>query len=323
MNVMKFNPKECERIRHHFDAYLSNELLVETTSEVLRHLETCAACTQELEARTRVRDALRKAAGAQVPPEELRQSIHRQIRKMQPGLLGGSLPLRMAVALAAIIVIVLAGVSIEQWAGFERGKRMVASVLEIGVADHVQCAIKGHNYPEVAKSPAQLRTQLGPRYAGLLEVVQQKLPGFEVLEAHVCSIPASPRKYVHFITRGRGTILSVILTHRDGEQLPHGVQFRSGASESVNLYEAHLEGMNAAGFESKEYWGFVVSDLSRDATLQIASELAPPLKAALDSGAGFEARANLETLPFVAEAPPSPGVSTFRSKERKRPRVRG
>ena len=100
MNVLNFNSEQCGRIRRHLDAYLSNELLVETTSEVLRHLESCEACSRELEARTRVRDALRRAAVSQVPPEELRQSIQRQLRKMQPGFLGGSRRLTWAVALA-------------------------------------------------------------------------------------------------------------------------------------------------------------------------------------------------------------------------------
>jgi hypothetical protein len=175
-------------------------------------------------------------------------------------------------------------------------------VLAIGVADHVQCAIKGHNYPNVANPPDKLRRQLGPEYAGLLDVVQQKLPGFEVLEAHICSIPNSPRKYVHFITRGRGTILSVILTRREGAQFPNGKAFRSGDSGGVNLYEAHLETMNAAGFESKEYWGFVVSDLSPDTTMQIAEELAPPLRAALDAGSRSEARDDPDAVPWARGA---------------------
>jgi anti-sigma factor (TIGR02949 family) len=293
MSVLNFDSKQCERIRRHLDAYLSNELLVETTSDVLRHLESCEGCSRELEARTRVRDALRRAAASQVPPEELRQSIHRQLRKMQPDFLGVSLRVRMVVALAGIIGVVLGTIATEHWIRARRGRQMVASVLALGVSDHIQCAIKGHNYPEIANPPEQLRKKLGPQYAGLLEVVQQKLPGFEILEAHICSVQGSPRKYVHFITRGRGTILSVILTRSEGEQLPNGTAFRSGASGSVNLYEAHLEGMNAAGFQSKEYWGFVVSDLSRDTTMQIAYELAPPLKAALDAGSGSEARADL------------------------------
>jgi len=287
MNVLNFNSEQCGRIRRHLDAYLSDELLVETTSEVLRHLESCEACTRELEARTRVRDALRKAAVSQVPPEGLRQSTDRRLREMQPGFIGGS-P-RLAWAVALVIVIILGSIATEQWLRVQRGKRIVASILAIGVSDHVQCALKGHNYPDVANPPEQLRRKLGPQYAGLLEVVEQNLPGFEVLEAHICSVPGSTRKYVHFITRGRGTILSVILTRSEGAQFPNGKAFRSGASGSVNFYEAHLEGMNAAGFESKEYWGFVVSDLSRDTTMQIADELAPPLKVALDAGRGSEA----------------------------------
>jgi hypothetical protein len=171
-------------------------------------------------------------------------------------------------------------------------------VLAIGVADHIQCAIKGHNYPDIASSPEKLRQKLGPRYAGLLDVVQQKLPGFEVLEAHICTIPGSPRKYVHFITRGRGTILSVILTRNEGAQLPTGSMIRTAASGSVNLYQAHLDGMNAVGFESTGYLGFVVSDLSPAATLELASGLAPPIKAVLDAASESETRLGPCPLPF-------------------------
>ena len=105
----------------------------------------------------------------------------------------------------------------QQGIRLERGRQLVSSVLTLGVSDHIQCAIKGHNYPEVASPSDQLRKKLGPEYAGLLPIVQQKLPGFQVLEAHICQVPGSPRNYIHFITRGQGTILSVILTKRDGE----------------------------------------------------------------------------------------------------------
>jgi hypothetical protein len=268
-------------MRRHLDAYLSNELLVETTTEVLRHLETCEACTQELETRTRVRDFVRRAAANLTPPEELRLTIQRRLRETQPGFWGGSRELNWALALAGIVVIVLGGLVAHEWVRVLRGRRIVAGVLALGVSDHVQCAIKGHNYPEVANPPEVLRKKLGPQYAGLLGVVQQNLPGFEILEAHICSIPGSSRKYVHFITRGRGTILSVILTKNDGAQLPSGGEFRSAAAGHVNLYRAHQQGMNAAGFESREYLGFVVSDLDTNTTLQIADQLVPPLNAAL------------------------------------------
>jgi len=281
MNVLTFDSRQCERIRRHLDAYLSNELLVETTSEILRHLETCEGCTRELDTRTRVRDFVRRAAVSLTPPEELRLTIQRRLRETQPGLWGGSRELNWALALAGIVVIVLGGLVTHEWVRFVRGRRVVAGVLALGVSDHVQCAIKGHNYPEVANPPEVLRTKLGPQYAGLLDVVHQNLPGFEILEAHICSIPGSSRKYVHFITRGRGTILSVILTKNDGAQLPGGGEFRSAAAGHVSLYQAHQQGMNVAGFESRGYLGFVVSDLDSNTTLQIADQLVPPLNAAL------------------------------------------
>ena len=280
MNVLNFNSEQCARIRRQLDAYLSNELLVETTSDVLRHLESCEACTRELGLAPgyATRCAVRWPASPR--RKNCANPFSARSGACNPVFLGGSR--RLAWALALVMIVVVAGIATAQWISVQRGRQIVASILAIGVSDHVQCAIKGHNYPSIANPPEKLREKLGPQYAGLLEVVQQKLPGFEILEAHICSIPGSPRKYVHFITRGRGTILSVILTRRDGEHLPNGKSFVSVSSGSVDLYEAHLEGMNAAGFESNEYFGFVVSDLSQASIVQIASELAPPLKAALD-----------------------------------------
>src|SRR5438876_7899870 len=114
-----------------------------------------------------------------------------------------------AVAVAAWALVMFAGAASREWLRVRRGRQLVSSVLALGVSDHLQCAIEGHNYPALANPPDQLRAKLGPDYAGLLQVVEVRLPGFQVLEAHLCSVPGSPRKYVHFITRGRGTILSV------------------------------------------------------------------------------------------------------------------
>jgi anti-sigma factor (TIGR02949 family) len=285
MKVLNFNSKQCDRVRQQLDAYLSNELLVETTSEVLKHLESCEACSHEFESRQRVREALRKAATKQSPPEHLREAIHQRLRSAQTGFFRGFRAMTWAVALATLAVVLVAG---QQWRGLLRGRQLVASVLTLGVADHLHCAIRGHNYPEIANPPDQLREKLGPQYAGLLPVVEEKLPGFQVLEAHICQVPGSPRRYLHFIARGQGTILSVILTKREGESLPAGRFLVAGAPAGVDLYKAKVEGMSVAGFETNEYFGFVVSDLSQDQTMQLAASLAPALRNALDGGAGTE-----------------------------------
>jgi hypothetical protein len=116
-----------------------------------------------------------------------------------------------------------------------------------------------------------------------LPVVEERLSGFQVLEAHVCSTPGGPRKYVHFIARGQGTILSVILTKREGKSLPAGGFVAARPSGAADLYKAQLEGFSVAGFESEQYFGFVVSDLGQNEVMQIATALEPALRHALDN----------------------------------------
>lgn len=282
MNVVNFHSKQCERICEQLDAYLSNELLVETTGEVLKHLESCADCSGELEVRTHVREALQRAVAKQLPPAHLNEAVHQRLRDVQRGFFRGSRSTTWVVALAGLACALFAGVVVQRQFRVRSGRNLIASILTLGVSDHLECAIQGHHYPDVAYPPETLRHRLGPEYAGLLSVVEAKLPGFEMLEAHVCHVHGSPRHYVHFIARGKGTILSVILTKREGQSLPEGQSLAAETSDGIQIYQSHLDGMQAAGFESKRYFGFVVSDLGKTETMQIASTLAPAVRNALD-----------------------------------------
>src|SRR5262245_39446825 len=69
---------ECRRFRDIADSYLSEELLVETNHDVLRHLESCPTCRAELAARRQVRRVLRSAfarAEELQPPAELAERV--------------------------------------------------------------------------------------------------------------------------------------------------------------------------------------------------------------------------------------------------------
>lgn len=284
MNVLNFDSRQCERTRRKMDAYLSNELLVETTDEMLRHLENCVTCSSELKSRLQVREALQRAAGRLSAPEQLRVAIHQRLKKTQSRPFRTARAPTWALALAGAAMIVIVGTAGQQGMRLERAREMVASVLQLGVSDHLHCAIRAHNYPDVANPPEVLREKLGPQYGELLPVVEKKLPGFQVLEAHICSVPGSRRKYVHFITRGQGTILSVILTKRNGETLPAGRFVTAGSFGNGNFYEKQLEGMSVAGFQVGGYFGFVVSNLSEREIDQLAEGLAPALQTALNAG---------------------------------------
>jgi anti-sigma factor (TIGR02949 family) len=284
MNNLSFDSKRCERIRQQLDSYLSNELLVETASEVMRHLESCGSCSRDLEFRMRLRDALQRAVANRPSPDSLRAGVLRRLRESQPRSFARVGVKRWALGFASVAVVLLS-LFAAQWFNLRRGEQLIASILKLGVSDHLICAIKGHNYPVVANPPDEIRNKLGVRYAVLLQVVQERLPGFEVLEGHICSIPGSNRKYIHFITRGEGTILSVILTERNGASLPKGQLPASPESAGLSVYEGHLSGMEIAGFESAQYFAFVVSDLSQNQVLQLARGLAPALNETLQSTA--------------------------------------
>ena len=289
MNTLSFDSKRCERIRQQLDSYLSNELLVETASEVVHHLESCQACSRDLESRMGVRDALQRAVSNRPVPDSVRTRVVRKLRASQTRSFAGVSVKRWALGLATA-ALVLFGLFAAEWLNLRRGEQLIASILKLGVSDHVICAIQGHNYPEVANPPDQIREKLGARYAPLLQVVQQRLPGFELLEGHICSISDSDRKYIHFIARGHGTIVSVILTERSGATFPREKLLVTADSGSLGIYENRLSGMEIAGFESGRYFAFVVSDLSRKELVQLARGLAPALK---------------ETLHTTARVPPS------------------
>jgi len=274
----------CERVLEQLDAYLSSELLVETTAAVLKHLEGCPGCSAELESRLRLRDALRRTVNQQLPPAHLGESIRRHLRQSGPTFSWFFGSRNWMLALAGLAVIVVGSATAQHTLSLRRGRQLVARILTLGVSDHVYCAIQSHNYLDAGRPNDQLQARLGPEYASLLPAVEQKLPGFEVLEAHMCTVPGSPRKYVHFIARGQRTILSVILTRRNGETLPGEARLVAQTVSGMRLYKNHFSGMDVAGFETNDYFGFVISDLGQHQVLQIAAALAPALRNQLDAG---------------------------------------
>src|SRR5262245_3615085 len=72
--------KKCERILNLLDSYLSNELLVETNHEVLRHVEECRTCAAGLQNRTQVRSALQRAVSSEILAPELKARLQSRLR---------------------------------------------------------------------------------------------------------------------------------------------------------------------------------------------------------------------------------------------------
>jgi predicted anti-sigma-YlaC factor YlaD len=102
MNILKFEQNNCTRIRAFLDSYLNNELLVETTHEVLRHLETCSDCGDELKRRQHLKSLLKKAVMQVAIPASLETRIKKGIRRKTHDSWA-----RWALAIAATLAVVL------------------------------------------------------------------------------------------------------------------------------------------------------------------------------------------------------------------------
>jgi len=293
MNRVEFGEGACERTRKYLDSYVSNELLIETNHEVLRHLEGCSACAGELEARTKLRTRLKAAVNAQSVPPELQARIREKIRNghssswFGAGWLGAGWP-RWSMAAAASLAI-CAGVWFNysnepmpaltdrpaQGVYIQRVSAKLASVMKVGLRDHIHCSIF-RKYPKDPPPVEKMEADLGASYKGLLPVVRAAVPdGYRVIMAHQCSYAG--RKFIHLTFKKDGDLLSLVVARKqDGESL--SALAPALEASGVPVYQAGAQRYQVAGFEAGEFLAYVVSGLKSKANLQIAAELAPAVR---------------------------------------------
>jgi len=276
MTGINYGQRPCERIQSHLDSYLSNELLVETSHEVLRHLDTCADCVQALEDRKRVRKMLRSAVESEPVPVHLRERIRSEIRRTRTGFHFPIPRSNWAFAVAASLVLVLSG-----WVGFRVWNLRTAAVvseaneriLTMGVSDHVTCAMD-HGMYRKRFTFEQMSRALGREYAGLVSLVNEKVRAdYEIAVAHRCTV--NQRNFVHLILTKDDAVVSLVITKKSGEAFPQSGVAAALRESGISLRQARLRQYEVAGFETRDHLAFVVSNLPKDANLELASNLAP------------------------------------------------
>jgi mycothiol system anti-sigma-R factor len=294
MNTVNFSEAVCRRIRAQIDHYLSNELSVETNHEVMKHLEACAACSQELEARMRVKDLLRRGVQSETAPPRLRQQIEGQVRASESSFSLLRFSPRWALAAAAVAVVVLGAVISERWRtnGLYDDARAQAAYIRavgarlprietVGLADHLHCAVF-RRFPKEYPAEAVAIQQLGPQFVKLVSMVKEKMPGeYRVVMAHRCSYAG--RHYVHFVLKSDSNLLSLVITEKQPDDSFSSMEASSASEVSAPVYEVTANRYEVAGFESQGYLAFIVSDLDRKNNLQIADNLAPLVAGFLNS----------------------------------------
>ncbi|MCA1575163.1 MAG: zf-HC2 domain-containing protein [Acidobacteria bacterium] len=296
----------CSDFRELADSYLSDELLIETNHDLIRHLESCADCRLELAARRELRNKLRKgfqqAAELQVPGEfagNLRDEL-RKVRQRSPrssfrttmtrraafAAIAASLVIAAALGFRAIQqrnvrpnIVAEADRETESSTGGSEssnstGRALVSAALtENAIGDHRNCAIN-HRLKEKPIDLDEGGRSYDRAYINLVQAVMSdgQLPGGTTLvEAHSCIF--NGQRFGHVILKYHDQLVSVLVTAVGAAQTSE--QKVIGASKEESIASAGSDVYRVAHFETAFHVVFVISSLSEADNMAIAQAVAP------------------------------------------------
>jgi len=265
----------CNDFREIADSYLSDELLVETNHEVLRHLESCAGCRLELTARRELRSKLREAfhhAPDLQPSDEFAGRLKAQLQDVALSRSRFSVARAVYVAIAASVVIAAAigfSAMYQRWNSQNNNANIVNAALnESAIGDHRDCAVN-HRLAERPIDLEEAGRKYDPVYINLVTAVVSGTlpPGVQIVDKHSCVF--NGRRFGHVILKYKGELVSVLVT-------TIGAQNRNNTAQAEELItSAETGGYRLASFESGPYAVYVVSSLSELENQSIAQAIAP------------------------------------------------
>ncbi|MBA2340563.1 MAG: zf-HC2 domain-containing protein [Pyrinomonadaceae bacterium] len=288
--VNKREAVTCEQVRNLLDAYSDGEPSAAVRAEIGDHLQRCAECAETAEAHMRVKNLLQRAVQSETTPDALRLKIQNQIRANQQKVNAPFAQRRLAFAAVPVLAVLCVGAwgiysslhhqqvsSANHEASSDRALSAQASELfDIGLGDHIHCALKS-GFANEHSTFEEMAHQLGADYSNLVPIVKERAGAeYEVVAAHHCAY--GEREFVHLILRDGETILSLVITRKDGESFAGRGNTAASLPSGVPLYQGRLRDFEVAGFETDSHLAFIVSNLGAGDNLQVASNLAPSVR---------------------------------------------
>ncbi len=270
---------ECRRVRERADAFLSGQLLIETTDDIVRHLDGCPACRADFEARQRLRGALKSAFEQSTdlqPRPEFVDALRRRLSDEAAAPVRQAAPWRRWGAIAASVLLVVAvGVGSLAWLAPSR----LAALARLAAGDHENCALTFR----LAEKPISLE-QAAAQYDAAFRALQAvepettALPGgaLEVVDRHSCVWQGV--RFAHLVLRYKATLVSVVVASdaaATAAWIPWaGLDHNPAAQPPVG-------GEHVASFRGSAHTVFVVSTLPDDDVQAVARVMAGPVVQAL------------------------------------------
>jgi hypothetical protein len=270
---------ECRDVRPLTEAYLSEQLMIETMQAIVAHLARCSACRAEVDGLRRLRAATRAAvagsADLDARPEFL-ATLGARVQADAARRGPAARPRRIWLAIAAgLLLTVAAGAGWRQWS-----ITSLTALLEAAVGDHRFCALTF----KLAEAPITLE-EAARRY----DVVNRALEAVEpsadplsggplrVLERHSCVFDG--RRFAHIVLRYKGQAVSLLVADAadQGARIWGIGPADDGAAVSLPV----TDGFQVAAFRQSRHMVLVVSSLGQDDVADVARAMAGPVTRAL------------------------------------------
>ena len=264
---------QCREVRDLADSFLTEQLLVETNHEVLRHLEGCPACRAELASRRELRAAIRRAfIGDQSlrVSDQFRDRVVSRLRTAIPGRrrLMNSRSWRIGLTVAAALVLA-AGVC-----EFFR-TRGINPIVQEAVADHENCAVQ-FRLPEKPISLEDAAANYDPSFRLLEDAPSDdwntSLGPLRIVDRHSCVFQG--RRFAHVVLQIQGQLVSLLVT-ANGAEVSKTAQDADGLPRLAELQSE--SGVHLVSFDVPGHTVFLVGTLGEQELRQVAQSLSVPL----------------------------------------------
>src|SRR5205085_2309406 len=93
---------------------------------------------------------------------------------------------------------------------------------------------------------------------------------------HRCSF--KKRDYIHLILKNQEKIMSLVLTRKNGEEFAKAALGNVIEAAGIRMHSDHLDDYEVTGFETRDYFAFVVSNMDKQENELVASNLAPTVR---------------------------------------------
>ena len=269
---------ECREVRQLADAFVSDQVLVETAHAIVAHLERCPSCRAEIEGLRRLRAGVRSAV-LNAPELTLSPAFASALAgRLQDEAARRPAPVvsrRVWLALAASVVLVVgAGLGWQRWSA-----AAWTALLEAASGDHQNCALTF----KLAEAPIPL-AEAARRFGGIfgpLDTVQPSMSALAggavtVLDRHSCVFDG--HRFAHIVLRYKDETVSVLVPD---DTRPGGPPW-GGPQVDGAIASAGSSGVfHTVLFVGGRHVAFVVSSLGESDVREVAQAMVTPVTRAL------------------------------------------